>query len=169
MNRLYVSHVVQSLIILLVQVLLLKNVQIPVLDRYTLAIIIYPMVIIFLPLEMRRSFVILTAFVVGMFVDIFYDTLGIHTAALLLTGFLRTPILQLIEPRQGFRNAVSLSARNYGFSWVAGYTAIMLIIHIITFYSIDAFTFVFFIKIVLSSLLTFLASYIIIMLYKALV
>jgi len=169
MNRLYVSHAIQSVIILLIQVLLLKNVQVPIIDRYILAIIIYPIVILFLPLEMRRSFVILTAFVVGLCVDIFYDTLGIHTAALVLTGFLRTPILQLIEPRQGYRNGVSMSARNYGFSWIATYTAIMMVIHIITFYSIDAFTFVFFLKIIVSSLLTFVVSYIIIMLYKALV
>ena len=169
MNRLYVSHAIQSLVVLIIQVLLLKNVQIPVFDRYTLTIIIYPMMIIFLPLETRRVLVIVGAFFVGLVIDLFYDTLGIHTAALVLTGFLRTPILQFIEPRQGYRNGIALSGRNYGFTWVAVYTAIMLLIHILTFFSIDAFTFVFFLKIIASTVLTFLASYIIIILYKTLV
>jgi len=169
MNRLYVSHAIQSLVVLIIQVMLLKNVQIPVLDRYTLTIIIYPMMIIYLPLETRRAFVIIGAFFVGLVIDVFYDTLGVHTAALVLTGFLRTPILQLIEPRQGYRNGTALSGRNYGFTWVATYTAIMLLLHILTFFSIDAFTFVFFLKIMASTVLTFLASYIIIILYKTLV
>ncbi len=169
MNRLYVSHAIQSLVVLIIQVLLLKNVQIPVFDRYTIAIIIYPIIIIFLPLETRRSLVIIGAFFVGLLIDLFYDTIGVHTAALVLTAFLRTPILQLIEPRQGYRNGIALSGRNYGFGWVATYTAIILFIHVLTFYSIDAFTFVFFLKIIASTMLTFLVSYIIIILYKALV
>lgn len=169
MNRLYISHIIQSVIIVLVQIFLLKNVQVPVLDRFILTIIIYPMVIIFLPLELRRVFVIFLAFALGLFIDIFYDTLGIHTAALVLTGFLRTPILQLLEPRQGYRNAISLSASNYGFSWLATYVGIMMVIHLLAYFSIDAFTFVFIVKIIANTMLTFVASYIIIILYKLLV
>ncbi len=169
MNRLYLSHTIQSLAVLFLQVLLLKDVQIPVFDRYTLAIIIYPIIIIFLPLEARRSLVILGAFVVGLIIDLFYDTLGVHTATMVLTGFLRTPILQLIEPRQGYRHGSDLSVKNYGLGWVAIYVAIMLFIHILTFFCIDAFTFVFFLKILVSTILTFLVSYIIIIPYKSLV
>jgi len=76
MNRLYVSHAIQSLVVLIIQVLLLKNVQIPVFDRYTIAIIIYPIIIIFLPLETRRSLVIIGAFFVGLLIDLFYDTIS---------------------------------------------------------------------------------------------
>jgi len=139
-----------------------------VLDRYTVSLLIYPMIILYLPLEMRRSLVIVSAFVTGLLLDVFYDSLGIHTAALLLTAFIRTPILQLMEPRQGYRNTASLNSANYGFSWIAQYTAIMLAIHTLAYYSIDAFSPVFFVKVIVSTILTFLASYIIIMLYKAL-
>ena len=125
--------------------------------------------IIFLPLETRRSVVIIGAFFVGLFIDLFYDSIGVHTAALVLTGFLRTPVLQLVEPRQGYRNGTTLSGKNYGLSWIMIFTAIMLLGHILAYYSIDAFTFVFFLKIIVSTILTFLVSYIIILLYKSLV
>ena len=108
MNRLHIGHIVTSVIIVLVQVLLLKNIQILVFDRFTLSILIYPVVIIFLPVELRRSFVVLTAFLLGLCIDSFYDSPGVHTAALVLTGFFRGTILRLFEPRQGYRNNLSL-------------------------------------------------------------
>ena len=130
MNRLHIGHIVTSVIIVLVQVLLLKNIQILVFDRFTLSILIYPVVIIFLPVELRRSFVVLTAFLLGLCIDSFYDSPGVHTAALVLTGFFRGTILRLFEPRQGYRNNVAIGPNAYGLSWFLYYLGVLLFVHI---------------------------------------
>ncbi len=166
MNRLYISHIVTSIIIVLVQILLLKNIQIVVFEQFTISVLIYPIIVIFLPVELRRSAVVLVAFFLGLFVDTFYDSPGVHTAALVLTGFLRGTVLRLLEPRQGYRNNVGISPSSYGFSWFMYYLGILLFVHIFTFYSLDAFTFVFIIKILVNTLLSFFVSYIVITLYK---
>lgn len=166
MNRLSIGHIVTSVIIVLVQILLLKNIQIVVFDRFTLSVLIYPVVIIFLPVELRRSAVILIAFFLGLFIDSFYDSPGVHTAALVLTGFFRGTILRLLEPRQGYRNNLDISPKAYGMSWFLYYLGILLFVHIFTYFSLDAFTFVYILKILVNSLMSFVVSYLIITLYK---
>lgn len=168
MNRLYASHLITSIIILLVQILLLKNIQIAVFDRFTLSVLIYPIIIILLPVEMRRSAVVLIAFFVGLCIDTFYDSPGVHTAALVFTGFLRAYLLGIMEPRQGYRNNVAIGPKAYGFSWFLYYAGILLFIHILTYFAIDAFTFVYFIKIIVNTILCFFISYIVLILYKTL-
>ncbi len=166
MNRLHIGHIVTSVIIVLVQILLLKNIQIVVFDRFTLSVLIYPVVVIFLPVEMRRSAVVLIAFFLGLFIDSFYDSPGVHTAALVLTGFFRGTILRLLEPRQGYRNNVSIGPKAYGLSWFLYYLGVLLFVHIFAYFSLDAFTFVYIIKILVNTLMSFIVSYLIITLYK---
>lgn len=166
MNRLNIGHIVTSVIIVLVQILLLKNIQIVVFDRFTLSVLIYPAVVVFLPVELRRSAVVLIAFFLGLFIDSFYDSPGVHTAALVLTGFFRGTILRLIEPRQGYRNNVAISPKAYGLSWFLYYLGVLLFVHIFTYFSLDAFTFVYIVKILVNTLMSFIVSYLIITLYK---
>lgn len=166
MNRLYTSHFITAIIIILVQVLLLKNIQIDVFDRFTISVLIYPIIIILLPVEMSRSGVVLLSFFVGLCLDSFYDSPGVHTGALVFTGFLRAFVLSIMEPRQGYRNNVAIGPKAYGFSWFLYYTGILLFIHIFTYFAIDAFTFVYFIKIIVNTILCFFVSYIVLILYK---
>jgi len=168
MNKLSVGYVIASCTILLLQVLLLKNIQIALFDTYVLSILVYPAVIIFLPLWVRRSIVIVIAFFVGLFIDMFYDTLGVHTAALVFTAFLRNLVLKILEPRKGYRTNDPIGPKQYGFNWFMTYLGILLFIHILTYFSLDAFTFVFIVKIIVNTLISFVLSYLILILYRML-
>lgn len=169
MNRLSVGYIIASVIIILTQVLLLKNIQIGIFERFTLSIIIYPAVIIFLPLWVRRSIIVLAAFLIGLFIDMFYDSPGVHTAALVLTAFVRTFILKMLEPRKGYRTNVPMGPKDFGLNWFLTYLGIMLFIHTFVYFSIDAFTFVFILKILVNSIISFILSYLILILYKVLI
>ncbi len=168
MNRLYTSHIVTSVIIIFVQILLLKNIQIELFDRFSMSIIIYPAVIIFFPVSIRRSIIIISAFFIGLLIDGFYDSPGVHTAALVFTAFLRAFVLRILEPRQGYRDNLVLAPQSYGTSWFLTYSGILLFVHIFTYFSIDAFTYVYILKIVVNSISSFVVSYILLILYKML-
>jgi len=164
MNKLSPAHIFSALFIVIFQVLLLKNIQVAVLDRYVVSAFMYPLIIIILPFSMPRSIVLTIAFFIGMIIDVGYDSIGLHTSALVLTAFLRNFVLLLIEPRGGYgENTMSLSS--YGLPWFLRYTAIMLGIHVFTYFSLDAFTFVFLGKIIINTLLSFGVSFLLVNLY----
>jgi len=169
MIKLSPAQILSTIFLLLIQILLLKNVQVGLLDRYVVSIFVYPLIIITLPLNFPRSFLTTAAFVIGLIIDLFYDSPGVHTGALVLTAFIRSYVLNLIEPRGGYGNDDTPSFSKYGVSWYLGYVATLLLIHIFTYFSLDAFTFVFLVKIVLNTIASFSASYVLIVLYSMVV
>jgi hypothetical protein len=147
-------------LILLLQVLLLKNIQVALFDNFSFAILLYPLIIISLPLSFSKYGLLGLAFAIGLFVDMFYNSPGVHTSALVFTAYCRSFILRIIEPRGGYRADNIPSASNYGLSWYMSYAAVMLGIHILFYFSMDAFSFVYIIRILVNSLVSFILSYI---------
>lgn len=165
MNKLSIAHIFSGLFIVIIQVLLLKNIQVAVLDRYVVSAFLYPLIIIILPYSIPRSIVLTVAFFIGMIVDLGYDSIGLHTSALVLTAFIRYFVLLLIEPRGGYsENTMNLIS--YGMPWFLRYSAIILAIHIFIFFSFDAFTFIFIGKILVNTLFSFAVSFLLVNLYS---
>ena len=169
MIKLSPAHILSGILLLTLQIILFKNVQVGLFDRFVVSIFVYPLIIITLPLNFPRSLLTTVAFCIGLLIDLFYDSPGVHTAALVLMAFSRSYILGFIEPRGGYGNDESPSFSKYGVSWFLGYIAILLFIHILAYFSFDAFTFVFFVKIIMNTILSFCASYILILLYSIVV
>lgn len=159
MNKLNPSLLIAPFLLILLQVFLLRNIEIPLFNRYVISILVYPVAIIMLPLMTPRLIVIILSFVVGFLIDIFYNSPGVHSASLLFTGFFRAFVLRLVEPRSGYRTDNTPTAANYGLSWYLSYMAIMLFLHMLIYFGIDAFSLVFMDRIVLNALGSFLLSY----------
>ena len=164
MNKLSLAHIFSALFIVIFQVLLLKNIQVAVLDRYVVSAFMYPLIIIVLPFSTPRSIVLTVAFLLGLVIDISYDSIGLHTSALVFTAFLRHFVLLFVEPRGGYSEN-TLNLVNYGLPWFLRYSAIMLAIHVFTYFSLDAFTFIFIGKIIVNTFLSFGVSFLLVNLY----
>src|SRR5665647_630393 len=80
----------------LLQVLLFNNILI----FRVIAPFFYILFIILLPFYTPRALLLFLSFALGLTVDIFTNTPGVHASACLLTGFLRPGILQLITSRE---------------------------------------------------------------------
>lgn len=164
MNKLSPAHILSAFFIVILQVLLLKNIQVAVLDRYVISAFLYPLIIIVFPYSTPRSIVLTAAFLIGMIIDVSYDSIGLHTSALVFTAFLRHYVLQLIEPRGGYsENPMNLVS--YGFPWFLRYSSIIIAIHIFTYFSLDAFTFIFIGKILVNTIFSFVVSLLLVNLY----
>jgi len=98
------------------------------------------------------------SFALGLTVDIFTNTPGVHASACLLTGFLRPGILQLISSRETLESVAAPTVGNMGFQWFAGYTTFLVFIHHFFLFFIEAFTFEGFLitllRVILSSVLS---------------
>ncbi len=105
---------------------------------------IYLLFIILLPFETPKALSLIFAFVIGISIDLFTNTIGIHAASTVLVTYLRPTILQYFAPRDGYEVNTTPRIAFYGVLWFIKYAGVIVIIHSISFYLIDAFTFVFF-------------------------
>jgi len=169
MNRLSATHVLTIIALVLLQILLFKNVQIPVNDQYVISILVYPGVILFLPIGMRNSPLIIFAFFVGLIIDMFYNSMGIHTAALVLTAFLRPGVLKILEPRLPYTPGESPGFQINGVAWFLVYLAILLAVHMLAYFSLDAFSPIFWMKILVNSMICFAISFVVLIVFKMLI
>lgn len=77
-------------------------------------------------------------FFMGFFVDIFYDSLGMHTASTVFLAFLRKPWLNANIPTGGYDENVQPSILNMGFVWFTAYSLPLILIHHFSFFYIDS-------------------------------
>lgn len=133
-----------------------------------LHIIVFPTFILLLPMRLPRSLVLLLAFAIGIFVDILYDTLGLHASAAVFTAYIRPFVFKVLEPRGGYNVNLSPTARNLGVEWYLKYASILMFAHLFFYFSVEAFTFVYIGNIMLKTLISFVLSMLFIVIYQLL-
>jgi hypothetical protein len=96
------------------QVLLFKQISLSVGPYFN--IFAYPLFIILLPLAAPTPLAIFLGFLIGICVDLFYGTLGVHASAGAFTGLFRTFLLNALEPKGGYSGKELIPAP-YFFDW----------------------------------------------------
>ncbi|RRA98689.1 hypothetical protein [Larkinella rosea] len=118
----------------------------------------YVACILLLPAEMSLSATLLVAFVVGIIVDTFYNTLGMHAAATVLMAYVRPMVVRFQAARGGFDGRIVFSIHEMGSLNFFYYVVILTFIHHFTLFLIEANNILLFlpalIKIVASTLFT---------------
>jgi len=121
-----------------------------------------------LPQRTPAPLVIFLGFLTGLSVDFFYNSLGVHAAALTLSAFVRPLILKQLEPRGGYNNNYSPTAHRYGKAWFGWYAGIFMFIHCFTYFFVEAFTPYYIVDIWLKTIFSFVLSYFLIFLIQSL-
>ena len=116
-----------------------------------------------MPIKTPRGVLLLSAFVMGLALDMFYDSVGIHAATLVFTAYIRNIVIALLEPYDGYNMSDVPTIKNLGIGWVVSYLSITLLIHIFVYFSIEAFSYVFFFEIFLNTIFSFIVSFIVIL------
>jgi hypothetical protein len=160
MNNLQLQKVLRAVFIILLQVLVLKNMSLGKVNIY-----LYPLIILLIPLETTHGLVIFLSFLCGVSIDIFYDTLGLHAAVMVLIAYLRPGVCYLIEPRGGYDAHQALTRSRLGWTWFIKYTAALfgVAILLITFLEDLSFSTVWLVRLCLS----YSASMAFLMLYQS--
>ena len=127
-------------------------------------LIIYPLFIFLLPLKTPKVLVILLAFALGLFVDIFYDSPGVHAGASTFTAYFRIYVLRMLEPYEGYGLNDSPTVETMGLGWFMTYSSILLGVHLLTYFSLEAFSHVYLFEITMNTIFSFITSFIIIFL-----
>ena len=149
------QNIFRFLILVLFQVLVLNNIQfLGYINPY-----IYILFILSLPYQTPRWFTLILAFVIGLSIDTFSNTMGMHAFAAVMIAFLRTGIIKLFTAIEEGNNPTP-SFHTFGVSAYIKYVISMVVIHHATLFFLEAFTLANFwimsFKIVLSSVITIL-------------
>ncbi len=150
------------ILLILLQLLLFNHIQFSgYVNPY-----VYLMFILLLPFEIASWLLLLLAFALGMLIDIFSGTPGMHSSATLLAGFVRPYVLRVISPRDGYESGSNPSMLVYGFKWFFFYTLIMVLVHHTALFYLEVFSFTGFFRTLLRVLLSSAFSIIFILLIE---
>lgn len=128
-------YIFSFIVLLLAQVMILNNFHI--MGWATAYLYIY--FIITLPANTKRSLVYTLGFLMGLLIDIFCNTPGMHTLATLLLSALRHPILALYFNREELESSTP-SVHNLGVWRFMRYAVTLVIIHHTLLFVIESFT-----------------------------
>ncbi len=132
-------------------------------------VVIYPLFLILLPLRTPHALIVFLGFLMGFGVDLVYGTYGIHASASVFTGFIRPTILSIFTPRGGYNINHSPTAYRFGSGWFLRYAALLMLLHLFFYFSVDAFTFVYIVEVLLKTFASFLLSMLFIVLYQIII
>jgi uncharacterized membrane protein len=79
----------------------------------------------------------LIAFCIGFILDIFFQTIGMHTAAATLFAFLKPTWLKAASPTGGFDEAEEPSLGQIGFGRYISYAFPLLFVYCLAFFTAD--------------------------------
>lgn len=136
MVQVWIKYIIMFAAVVLAQVLLLNQVQLSgYLNPY-----LYILFILLLPVSMPRYAVLLLSFVLGMVIDIFSDTPGLHAAATVFMGFFRTPVISMLSTRESDQSDFP-GLHQTGMSWFLTYTLLLTLLHHLFLFYLEVFTF----------------------------
>lgn len=149
------QNIIRFILLVLLQVLVLNNIQfLGYINPY-----LYILIILALPVQMPRWITLLLAFALGLIIDTFSNTLGMHAFATVLVAFLRNGIIKLFTSIEEGNNPTP-SFYTFGVSAYVKYVVVLVLIHHTTLFILEAFSFTNFwitlAKITLSSVVTIL-------------
>lgn len=130
---------------------------------------IYPLFILLLPLATPVWFMLIASFLMGVSIDAFMNTGGMHAAACVLMGYLRMNVLSALLPRKiSDYGAVTPSAKTMGWSSFLVYALVMLIFHHLVYFILEIWSFQSMGYLLLKVLITLITSMIFVVLYSLL-
>lgn len=166
MNNVIVRNTIRGIILLFLQVLVLKRVDLGFGSFNYVEILLYPLFFILLPIKIPTVLALLIAFFYGSFIDMFYDSPGVHASVCIFIAFVRPYVLKILEPDNGYAINASPTKHQFGALWFLRFAGIILLLHILSYFVMDFFSLVYIKDILLKTIFSFAISALLIILHQ---
>ncbi len=130
-------QVVRFAVLVLFQVLVINHIR---LGGYVHPYI-YLAFIMLLPFSIPKWQLLVLGFALGLTVDLFTGTLGLHAGATTLMAFCRPSIIKLISGNQKFENIQEPNLTQLGGLWFFRYALLMVLTHHLSLFFLESFSF----------------------------
>ena len=166
MNNRFFSQLLRFVFIVLLQVLIFKRLSFSMGGANYMTVLIYPVFIFLLPHKTPHALLVFLGFVLGLTIDVFYDSPGIHASAAVFTAFVRPLVLSMFEPRGGYNLNLSPSKKEMGINNFTFYAATLLVVHLLFYFIIEAFSLVYLGDSLLRTIVSFFPSLVFVIIYQ---
>lgn len=137
MNNSWIKYGLIFILVILIQGLVVNNIEI----NEFFNPMFYPILILMLPFELSVFVTLIISFSLGLAIDGFSNTFGLHASATMLIGYLRPVLLRYIKPRDGYDNTLLPSIHDMGMPWFLGYASLFLFLHHLWFFTFEILRF----------------------------
>jgi rod shape-determining protein MreD len=137
MTKIIVRNTARFILLILLQVFVFNHIE---LNAYLIPHI-YVLFILLLPFETPKWLLLLLAFFLGLFMDAFSYSIGLHTAACTFMAFLRPTVQNLVGTKQEYVPGIQPGVSSLGFRWFFSYTIILVSAHHLILYFLEVFSF----------------------------
>ena len=136
-TKIILINIVRFILLLLMQVFIFNKIN---LGGY-LNPMVYPLFILLLPFEISGFALLILAFLMGLSIDLFVGSIGLHAGATVFMAFFRTISLRIISSNREYESGISPGINDLGYFWFIKYTILLVFAHHIYFFFMEAFTF----------------------------
>ena len=100
---------------------------------------LYIIFILSLPFETPSWLVLILGFILGIAIDSFTNTLGMHTSATVFLAFCRHYVLKIITPRGGYEFNTLPRVNDMGITWYLFYAGTLISLHHLFLFYVESF------------------------------
>ncbi|RVU00161.1 rod shape-determining protein MreD [Mucilaginibacter limnophilus] len=136
MSRILFANFVRFIVLVFIQAFLLKNMTVYELSTPYL----YILFVMLLPFETPNIVLFPLAFLIGLCVDAFYDTPGLHAASTVLLAFVRVLFVNVTVQKEGLDTDPQPTLASMGFRWFFTYALILTLFHHFLLFNLEVFS-----------------------------
>lgn len=158
-------NIIRFGLLLLLQVFVLNK----ILVHQLVSLELYMLFVLLLPFNMPRPALMLMGLFMGLSLDMFMNTMGIHAAACVFMAYLRPFVINILSPQGGFETTQKTpSMTSMGISQFLIYAAILVLLHHVLLFILEVFGFGNLLYMLMKIVLSTAASLFLIILYELL-
>lgn len=131
-----IRNILRFVGLLLLQILVFDNIR---LGNY-IHPCVYVLFVMLLPFDMPKWQLVITGFLLGMVVDIFSGTPGLNAAATVFMAFMRPFIIGITTRKSDIEEKTEPSVAEMGLKWFVVYAILLLILHNLFLFWLEAFS-----------------------------
>ncbi|MBN1768871.1 MAG: rod shape-determining protein MreD [Prolixibacteraceae bacterium] len=159
MSKNIIWHIGLFVFSVLIQVLFMDNIQFySLVNPY-----FYVLFILLLPINTPRYLLLILGFALGLTIDVFANTPGIHASATVFMAFLRPFMINTANIDEQ-EKTISPTIMNMGVGWFIKYSLVLILFHHTFLFFVEIFSFHSFLNTILRSVLSGLFTFVLILL-----
>lgn len=132
------SNIVRFVLLILLQALVIDHVD---LAHGWVVPYLYVLFIILLPFGTPGWATLLLGFLLGMVMDYFSSTPGLHAAACTMMAFVRLLMLRILTPREGYDPGKKPAVQHMGLAWFMTFAGTLVLVHHTTLFILEVYRF----------------------------
>lgn len=102
---------------------------------------LYILFALMLPMETPRWLELILGLILGLSMDMFTNTIGIHASACVFLAFMRPVYLKAIAPRDGYEFGQQPTIFDQGLSWFLKYASVLVLAHHFWLFYVEVYSF----------------------------